>query len=70
MKTLHPSVSEDLQRTLEQLAAQTPENCKEELCSFVGNWRTLADYDFCLWWQGCYYCRSEAGDWKKVTCHI
>ncbi|MEN9205720.1 MAG: hypothetical protein Q6J68_04940 [Thermostichales cyanobacterium SZTDM-1c_bins_54] len=70
MASTHPKVSRDVQQLLEQLLAEHPHSCLEELGDAIGNWKLLADYDFCLWWQGCYYCRDPQGDWKQITCHI
>ncbi|GAB4211434.1 MAG: hypothetical protein OHK0012_03920 [Synechococcales cyanobacterium] len=70
MITMPATVSPDIQLTLEQMANTPMENCKEEVASFVGNWKLLSEYDLCLWWDGCYYCRSSEGTWEQIKCYI
>ncbi|MDX2272546.1 MAG: hypothetical protein NW237_11465 [Cyanobacteriota bacterium] len=63
-------VSSDLQAQLDRLSQQHQRDCKAEIAEQLSEVSQLIDYDVCLWWDGCYYCRNEVGVWEQVRCFL
>jgi hypothetical protein len=58
----------ELQQHLDRLARQSTLNRKEQVAEQLGDASRVMGYDFCLWWDGCYYCRCSQGSWEQITC--
>lgn len=66
---MNPShLSEELQQNLDQIAERLPRNQWDEVAEKLGDASLLLSYEVCTWWNGCYYCRDEQGNWHKVKC--
>lgn len=62
------TLNDELQLHLDRLARQSTLNRKEEVAEQLGDASRVMGYDFCLWWDGCYYCRGAKGSWEQITC--
>jgi hypothetical protein len=69
------SVSETLQRTLDEIALNASDR-KDEVVDLLSGEQPsksrMVDmaYTQCTWWEGCYYCQDEAKRWYQVKCFI
>ncbi len=68
-------VPEALQKTLNLVAAQLTDR-KNEVVGMLSNEQPAKSrqidmtYSSCIWWEGCYYCQDDAGQWHRVKCFI
>jgi hypothetical protein len=69
------SVSESLQKTLNEIAARSADQ-KDEVVDLLSDEQPsksrLVDmtYNQCIWWEGCYYCQDDSQSWYQVKCFI
>ncbi len=61
-------VSEELRQTLEQEASQASADRRDEVATLLNSERSVASYNACIWWDGCYYCKDESGKWYCIRC--
>jgi hypothetical protein len=68
-------VSRDLQSTLDQIASGAKDR-KDEIVDLLSSEQPKksrqidAVFDRCIWWEGCYYCQDEQGQWQRVKCFM
>jgi hypothetical protein len=71
----YPSVSEALQKTLDDISTRDSDR-KDEVVDLLGGEQPsksrMVDmaYSQCVWWEGCYYCQDESMRWYQVKCFI
>jgi hypothetical protein len=69
------SVPAPLQKMLDQLAPQLADR-KDEVVGLLSNEQPAKSrqvdlsYSQCTWWEGCYYCQDEQGQWHRIKCFI
>lgn len=63
-------VSESLQATLNQEATKASVDRKDEVARLLNSERFVADYQACIWWDGCYYCQDEDKNWYRISCRF
>ncbi len=61
-------VSEDLQKLLNRVKDQQDTNQLAEVEGFLHDEDLPPGLHTCTWWDGCYYCQDENGNWKSVLC--
>lgn len=61
-------VSDELQKTLDLEARNPSADRKDEVANLLNSQRFLDDYDACIWWNGCYYCKDESNNWYCIKC--
>ncbi len=69
MKSSYYPTATDLEHKLNWLAERLPQNDKDRVAEHLGDASELLSYDVCTWWDGCYYCRDEDGNWTQVKCY-
>ncbi|GAB4134710.1 MAG: hypothetical protein Fur0046_06860 [Cyanobacteria bacterium J069] len=68
-------VSDDLQATLDRIAAAAADR-KDEIVDLLSSEQPKksrqidAVFNRCIWWEGCYYCQDELGQWQRVKCFM
>jgi len=68
MAQINTEISSELQAQLDQVAQKLSHDCKDELAEQIGYANPLFGYERCIWWQGCYYCRDQQGNWAQIKC--
>ncbi|NJL99368.1 MAG: hypothetical protein HC924_11425 [Synechococcaceae cyanobacterium SM2_3_2] len=63
-------ISPALGRHLDQRVGSQSQDERETVLEKLGDASTLLKYDVCTWWDGCYYCRDEDGNWTEVKCYL
>jgi len=64
-----------LQQTLAQIAENSRDR-KDELVDMLSDEQPSKSrlvelsYIACIWWEGCYYCQDDQGQWYQVKCFI
>jgi hypothetical protein len=61
-------VSDTLQKTLNQEVGKPSADRKDEVATLLNSRRFVSSYNACVWWDGCYYCKDESGNWYCVRC--
>lgn len=62
-------VSKEMSEVLNRLSGEIPKDRVKEVRSLLVD-RKLAEGNVrCTWWDGCYYCQDEHGEWKLVSCY-
>ncbi len=61
-------ISTELEQRLNWLADHTARNEKDTVIEQLGDASHLLSYDVCTWWDGCYYCRDQQGEWQQIKC--
>ncbi len=61
-------VPDELQKTLDREATNPSSDRKDEIANLLHSERFIADYDACIWWNGCYYCKDENSNWYCIKC--
>lgn len=77
MQTLQSqtTISQTLSATLDQIAEQLTDR-KGEVVELLGDEQPAKSrfvemtYSKCAWWEGCYYCCDQAGQWHQVKCFL
>ena len=64
------TISPELRRHLDQRVGSQSQDERETVLEKLGDASTLLKYDVCTWWDGCYYCRDEDGNWTQVKCYL
>jgi hypothetical protein len=63
-------VSTEMSEVLNRMSGQIPKNRVKEVRALLVD-RRLSDNNVrCTWWDGCYYCQDEKGDWKLISCFV
>lgn len=63
-------VSKEMSDVLNRLSGEIPPARVKEVRALLVN-RRLSDNNVrCTWWDGCYYCQDEKGDWKLISCYV
>lgn len=63
-------VSADLQATLNQEVNKLAANRRDEVAILLNSERFVADYQVCIWWDGCYYCQDDTSNWYRISCRF
>jgi hypothetical protein len=63
-------VPENLQATLNQEALHPSVDRKDEVAILLNSERFVADYQACVWWDGCYYCQDDEKNWYRIICRF
>lgn len=61
-------VSEELKLRLNQEVNKPESDRRDEVADLMNSERFVDAYDACVWWDGCYYCQDDAGDWYCIRC--
>jgi hypothetical protein len=61
-------VPDELQKTLDREARNPSSDRKNEIANLLNSDRFIADYDACIWWNGCYYCKDDDSNWYCIKC--
>jgi hypothetical protein len=62
-------VPADLKARLNQEVKKTHvQDRRSDVASLMNSERFVTEYDACVWWDGCYYCRDERGSWYQIRC--
>jgi hypothetical protein len=74
-KINYNSVPVALQQTLDEISPKLADRKNEVIDLLCGEQPTKSrevelTYTHCTWWEGCYYCRDEAGQWNRIKCFI
>lgn len=64
------ALNTDLCRHLDQRVDSQTQDEREAVLEKLGDASLLLSYDVCTWWDGCYYCRDEQGNWSQVKCYL
>ncbi len=64
------AVSGDLGRHLDQRVGSQTQDERQVVLEKLGDASALLKYEVCTWWDGCYYCRDEEGNWTQVKCYL
>lgn len=63
-------VPDHLQVTLDKEARKLSSDRKDEVAKLLNSERFVADYNACIWWDGCYYCQDESNNWYRISCRF
>ncbi|HIK56298.1 MAG TPA: hypothetical protein IGS37_14195 [Synechococcales cyanobacterium M55_K2018_004] len=69
--TISPSLRQTLDRVANRIADRKHEIVdllREEHPEMSEHVATT--FQHCIWWEGCYYCKGEDGEWQRVRCFM
>lgn len=68
-------ISPSLQKKLNEIASSLGDR-KDEVVDLLSSEQPAKSrqvemvYTHCTWWEGCYYCQDDSGQWHRVKCFI
>ena len=61
-------ISEDLKRRLDWVMQSQAVDRRDEVTDLLQDELLPSDIRTCAWWDGCYYCKDEQGEWHNIRC--
>ena len=60
-------VSKEMNAVLNRIAGDIPKPT-EVMRSYLTDRQRGLGYSRCTWWDGCFYCKNDKGEWELISC--